>query len=211
MSVANVILESHRVRLVGDTLAYLDRQPVQFNRKVRVVRSAALAFTVRGLVALADEVEERSHRWACFESALHCITADLRMAPPQYFPNGAEVTVMGWHGGRAQASRLLVLAKDGAPNVQRIDLKPGVYLAPTLGNQVIPAGMTDDQLVKVACLQQAIAVRHGLNMCVGGDIELTEINAAGISIRKIGEYPDKDVTISRIAKSVHAALAQAAA
>lgn len=211
MSVANIILEPQRVRLVSDTLAYRNRAPVRFGRKVRICEDIGVAFTVRGLVALGDRIESRADEWACFESMVQSIAAFLPGGPVHYFPSGAEVTVLGWHAGAPKASRLLALVNDGKVTVRRIDLATGVYLAPSLGAQKIPAAMSDEQLTKVAQLQQAIALRHGLNMCVGGDIEVTEITATGLAVRKIGEYPDKAMTAARIAKLPEGDLSQAAA
>ena len=82
--------------------------------------------------------------------------------------------------------------------MRRDDLSPGVYLAPSIGKHVIPLNLDDDQMLKIAFLQQDIAIRHRLNLCVGGDVELTEVDEHGISVRKLGEYPDKSVVAEQI-------------
>lgn len=75
------------------------------------------------------------------------------------------------------------------------------YLAPSLGAQDIPVELSDAQLCAVAKIQQTLSRKHGLNMCIGGDIELTTITAEGIETTKIGEYPDKAIMERRMASA----------
>lgn len=204
MTVANVLLERNRVRLVSDTVGYRGKEPVCFNRKVYPVEHAGLAYMVRGFRALALHLQSHACEWADFDSAILAISEVLEIAPARLIQGGnSEVTIIGWsekeNGPRV--ARLLATAGPDQTTIRRFDLRPGVYLAPSLGCHSIPADMTDDQLLKVAILQQEIATRHGLNICVGGDVELTTVDAGGISIQKIGEYPNKAFTAERIAKA----------
>lgn len=199
MSVANIVLEPHRARLISDTVGYRDKEPASLQRKVHVADKARIVFTARGLVMLGDVLEDLSQEWTDFEAAIERAAAALRVMPATMFPGGgSEVTMLGWHQGGPKVSRLLVTVDDGAVSVRRIDLPQGVYLAPSLGKHQIPAALTDEQILKVAHLQQDIAIRHGLNICVGGDVEVTTIDATGITVRKIGEYPNKAQTIAKM-------------
>jgi hypothetical protein len=202
MTVSNVILEQVRGRLVSDTLGYRGKEPATILRKIRVVERANMVLTVRGLRDLASVIEDGAALCDSLPAALVVMAADLADAPARYLPaHGAEVTAMGWHDGRVRCSRLLATFGDqGKVSVQMIDLEPGVYLAPSLGNHTLPADMTDDQIVKVALLQQEISIRHGLNICVGGDVEMASIDVTGITICKLAEYPDKAKTLARIAR-----------
>lgn len=198
MSVANVFLEADRIRIVTDTVGYLGTVPAAFRRKVHLSPAASVAVTARGLSALGDAIAERSGEWISFSAALAVIMQDLEEAPARYFPCGAEVTVAGFNEGAAAVQRFFVKqGKEGA--IGCFTLAAGSYLAPSLGSHSIPAKLTEQQMVKIALLQQDLAVRHGLNICVGGDIELTEITRDSASICKIGEYPNKAATADAIA------------
>ena len=201
MTVANVILETHRVRLVTDTVGYRQKEPACFARKVRQIEGLGLAMIVRGLRSLGDVMEETIVDCTDFEAAIAEMHRVLETAPSDYLPGGgAEVTALGYFGGSARAVRLLATIVDSSVSVRRVDLEPGVYLAPTLGTHALPTDMTEAQMLKVALLQQGIAVRHGLNICIGGDVELTTVDETGIATVKLGEYPDKALMAARIAK-----------
>jgi hypothetical protein len=201
VTVANILLEKDRVRLVSDTVGYRGKEPAALERKVTLHHGPGVAMIVRGLRALALNLEPIADGCTSFEeviSAMRESITDSELA--EYVPgSGAEVTVLGMVNGVARCSRLLLTVKDGAVTVQRIDLAPGVYLAPTLGQHSLPLDMTDEQAFKVALLQQEIAIKHGLNICIGGDVELATVDASGLSVRKIGEYPNKAMTVARIA------------
>jgi hypothetical protein len=204
MTVANLLVEPMRIRLLTDTVGYRGKDPADFCRKVYLVENASIAFVVRGFRALGHVLQKESAEWSGIDAAIDGIAALLREAPARFLQNGmSEVTVIGWHRGNdcPRAVRLLAKAQPESITVRQFDLEPGAYLAPTLGNHPIPADMTDQQLLKVAILQQEIATKHGLNICIGGDMELTTIDAAGVTVRKIGEYPNKAFTAERIARS----------
>lgn len=202
MTVSNVLLGADAIQLVTDTLAYIDREPATMHRKVRLAPGAHVAFVVRGLVKLAWYLEAASVYWTSFESALAITSIELADIDAGFLRDGlAEVTISGWQDG-PRASRLLVSHDCGGRRlVRRVDLTAGAYLAPSLGQHELPAEMTEEQLVKVAFLQQEIAVRHKLNLCVGGDVELTTIDQNSMFVRKIAEYPDKALTLERIRNS----------
>lgn len=203
MTVSNVLFEDDRIRLVSDTVGYIDRNPVVFHRKIRVVRHARVVFMVRGRRVLADELEARSVAWPNFEQAVIGISTHLVQADEGLFQKGglAEISVAGWDHDRPRFSRLMAtLGADGV-DMRRVDLSPGAYLAPSLGSHPIPAAMTDEQLLKVSLLQQEISIRHGLNICIGGDIEIATIDAKHIGVRKLGEYPNKRLTEAQVRRA----------
>lgn len=204
MSVANVIFEPHRLRLVGDTVAYRGKEPVQLNRKVHIVKHAHVAFTVRGLSKIGWVMERCTKDWRDFESSISQAAEILSLLPENYFQKDhptSETTILGWRDGQAQVTRLGAERIAGRVRILRVDLVPGVYLAPSLGAHQIPASLSDEQILKVALLQQSIAIKHGLNICVGGDVEVTTVTADTIETRKIGEYPDKRMTEALIARA----------
>ncbi|HEY8947388.1 MAG TPA: hypothetical protein VIM56_00745 [Rhizomicrobium sp.] len=215
MTVANVVLEPHCARLVQDTLSYWRKKPYRLNRKIKIVSQSQLVFTVRGNVAISDIFEDLDHNFRDFETALSIMSHAIEEMPREWFKeSGAEVTVLAWEGCGPKASRIKISSKkdyslrdgrlvnDSADNigVERFDLVPGVYLAPSLGRHDIRSDLSDEQLLKIAILQQEISLRHKLNMCVGGDIEIATIDASGVSVRTLGEYPNKALTIAQIGK-----------
>jgi hypothetical protein len=215
MTVSNVILEPHRVRLMQDTLIYRHKKPFGLDRKMKIVKNSGLVFTVRGDVAIGDVLEDLDHNFSDFETAIAIIGYAVSKMSLKWIRDGAEITVLAWDNGQPKASRIKVspekeyaltgsgvinTAPAGAITVRRFDLSPGVYLAPSLGSHDIKTDLTDEHLLKIAFLQQEIALRHNLNMCVGGDVEVVTIDAAGITVRKLGEYSNKALTIVQIAK-----------
>lgn len=196
MSVANVIVGPGGVRLVTDTVSYFGRKPLRFVRKATARPAARLAFTVRGLHGVGRRLAEQSEDWGSFGAAVEDISATLIALPAALLDIGAEVTLAAWTG-QPVCVRFLMRPGDAAP--ARFDMPPGVYLAPTLGPVDIPATVSDGQLVAIAHLQQEMAVKHGLNMAVGGDIELTVVHAHGAETRVIGAYPDKALMARRMA------------
>ena len=85
------------------------------------------------------------------------------------------------------------------------------YLTPSLGKQDIPVDLTEAQICNVARVQQELSRKNNLNLCIGGDIELTTITADGAEIAKIGEYADKLLMDRRIARATPDMRARAAA
>lgn len=201
MTVSNVLLEPHRARLVTDTLGYVGKQPATFLRKPKIVPHAKLAFVVRGYKSLADLLSQCQNAWADIEAALADVAEAVPMAPLHLFALGCEITMLGWHDGQAKAARLVATTRNGRARVRRFDLAAGAHLAPSLGQHDIPATITDEQIVRIALLQQEIATKHGLNMCVGGDIEIVTVDVTGVSIRKMAEYPNKAMTAASIARA----------
>jgi len=202
MSVANIILEKNRGRLITDTVGYLGKEPAVLERKVRLLESPGVAMTVRGLQKLDWELEPVASACKSYDEVMSVLEEEILDYTPanSFQKSGSEVTVLGMVNGEVRCSRLLVTIRDGDISIQRVDLAPGVYLAPTLGQHSLPLSMTDEQVLKVAFLQQDIAVKHGLNICIGGDVEVATVDAAGMTVRKIGEYPNKAMTVARIAE-----------
>ncbi len=204
MTVANIIFEPNQVRLITDTVGYRGKSPASFHRKVWPVAHARLAFVVRGYRDLAEDLHDRAGQWSNFQTCVSDLATTLKTVPTRLLQSGnSEITILGWEQDRRgpMVSRLLVREFQGDIVIRRFDLAWGVYLAPSLGTHQFPAGLTDDQICKIARLQQDISLRHGLNLCVGGDIEVTTIDAQAVTVRKIGEYPDKAVTAARIAQA----------
>lgn len=204
MSVANIMLEANRVRLQCDTVAYRDKSPAQLHRKITIVESAHLALSVRGLVTFGNIIRERAPFWSCFTEAIEDISHAVGHLPRNVAPEGAEIALVGWEQGAPRAARLTVLSVKTL-SVARVDLLPGSHLAPTIGAHSIPPGMSNAQLHQMAVLQQDLCLKHGLNMCVGGDVEVAEVTAAGISIMALGEYPNKAETVAAIERRALAA------
>lgn len=202
MTVSNVIVEQDRVRLVSDTLYYRNKKPVYMASKIGIAEAAGVAFIVRGLAYHGDVLEGSCGIWRGIDDALFAVQYHFSTCEIDVFSKSptAEATIIGWKGDKPIVARLLADVESGAVRVRRIDLEPGVYLAPTLGSHEIPAALTEEQIIKIALLQQSLSLKYNLNMCVGGDIELATVGSGGVSIRKIGEYPDKALTERRIAK-----------
>jgi len=158
MTVSNVIFEPDRIRIVTDTLSYRNKQPVAFNRKVGLAVGDTVALIVRGYRALQMQLLEHAEDWKSFSSAAHYLEEDLRQMPQRFLSDaGAEITIAGLMGDGLAVTRFGVFRDvSGDITVRRLDLSPGVYLAPTLGSHDIPAGMTDGQLFKVALLRDRI-------------------------------------------------------
>lgn len=213
MTVANLVVEPHRARLVADTVGYIGKTPAVMHRKIRTSPTAGLAFMARGRSILAGLLEERSRGWASFETAVGEVRAALEIVPSAYLCDGdiGAVSLLGWTGDRPRVARISSRLRGQQRVVEYEEIGEGVHLAPGLGSHSIPTALTDDQLVKVAILQQEISVKHGCNLCIGGDIEVAEVTAAGVIVRKIGSYPDKVLTQARIAKADALALEEVAA
>lgn len=202
MTVSNVVFERDRIRLVSDTVAYRDKKPVLLHRKIGIAERASVAFIVRGLSYHGDVLEGSCDIWrnfdeAAFAAEYHFSSCDLGMFSKA---KTAEATIVGWKDGAPIVTRLLADVENGAIRVRRVDLDQGVYLAPTLGKHQIPSALTEEQIVKIALLQQSLSIKYNLNMCVGGDIEMATVTADGVTIQKLGEYPDKALTEKRIEK-----------
>lgn len=204
MTISNVIFEGGRVRLVSDTLSYRNKSPVAFGRKIRVIEDADFAVVVRGQVALGDQIEGRAERCESFSFACGYFGECLQTVPQRLLKSsGAEVTIAGIRQGQLAVTRFMLRIVNGDVAVNRFDLEPGVYLAPSLGSHTIPPDMTDEQLFRVALLQQDISLRNNLNMCIGGDVEVATLEVGKpITIRKLGEYPDKAKTAKLIARAL---------
>jgi hypothetical protein len=213
MTVSNIIFEPQKIRVVTDTLSYRNKQPVAFNRKIGLILGDSAALVVRGYRALALALQERAEGWRSYSDAAHGLEMDLRQMPQRFLSDaGAEVTLAGLGGSGLAVIRFAVFRIAGDIAVRRLDLPPGVYLAPTLGSHDIPASMTDDQLLRVALLQQELSLQHNLNMCVGGDVELTTIEPGRpASIRTLGEYPNKAFSARQVARAKSADIETAAA
>jgi hypothetical protein len=203
MTVSNVIFESHRIRIVTDTLSYRNKQAVAFSRKVGLILNESAALVVRGYRALAVALQEHAEDWKSYSDAARGLEINLRQMPQRFLnESGAEVTLAGHGDSGLAVTRFAVFRVAGDIAVRRLDLAPGVYLAPTLGSHDIPVGMTDDQLLRVALLQQELSLQHNLNMCVGGDVELTTIEPGRpASIRTLGEYPNKAFSARQVARA----------
>lgn len=213
MSVANIALTDRQVQIVTDTCTYDGKQPVEWNRKVALRSDARLALTLRGKRWLAQAFDMASEPWPDFahasEAAPRVIPDLLELGEREGRTpgDGFELTLAGWQDG-PKVMRLIWRPRQ---DVQQYRFAPGVYLTPSLGKQDIPLHLTDDQLVGIAQVQQTVSRKHGLNLCIGGDVELTTVSASGLTIRKIGEYADKEMMSRRIAAATPAMRARAAA
>lgn len=202
MSVSNVILSDRRVAIVSDTVTYLDKAPLRFTHKTRAFPRSRFAVSTRGACRIGDGFEALLATADSFAQAvawtLDAVPAmNEAAADPRLMSYGYEVTLIGIADDAPTATRITYRAT--ADEVERLDLLPGVYMAPSLGHHQIPVDLSDDQIVRLAHAQQAIVVKHGLMMCVGGDVELTTVTLEGVEQRVLAEYPDKAMTLARIA------------
>jgi hypothetical protein len=163
---------------------------------------------VRGRHWIGVGFAEVSRRWVSFNEAqaeAERIMPAIATLDPSAEP-GFEVTLAGWEDG-PRVTRLVYSNGE----VSRYEHAPGVYLAPSLGVLDLSPDLSNEGLVKIATVQQTLTRKHGLNLCVGGDIELTTVWAEGVTVEKIGEYPDKTMMAERMARATPAMLELAAA
>lgn len=191
MSVCNFFLAGDRIVVLTDTLGYVGDRPAIFLDKLAVNAEARLAVTTRGLYGIGYAVERAAASWTGRADAEAAIVAMLPELAAEYADllapgEGAEVTLFGIDGA---PFALRHTWRSGKP-MRRQVFAPGLYLSPTLGKQMQPASVTHEQMRQVALLQQRVAKQHRLNMCVGGDMVITEITAAGVE-QHATPYPDK--------------------
>lgn len=72
-------------------------------------------------------------------------------------------------------------------------LDPGIHLSPAQASLTrmgvkMPETATTEQAIKIAMAQQAMSLRHDLNMCIGGLLHETVIKADGVSQRIVARY-----------------------
>jgi hypothetical protein len=203
MSVVNVIVGTTRAAIVTDTVSYLDKEPIRLRRKAHAFREARFAISTRGACRIGDGFEALVEEAADFAEAVEWVVdaaprmAEITRGDRRLIGAGFEVTLVGWTEDGPAASRITYRSK--SDEVEVLTLQPGVYLAPSLGRLAMPADLDDGQIVRIAHAQQAIVVRNGMLMCVGGDVELTEITAEAVTQRALAPYPDKAMTLARIA------------
>lgn len=203
MSVANLFVSADAVRIQSDTATYIAKQPVEWNCKTAILCDAPLALTVRGRHWIGVGFAEiAAARWKGFDDAVADALAHMEALPALadeaggHTGDGYELTIAAWQDG-PRAVRLIWTPTGG---IQRYDLETGAHLAPSLGQQNIPANPSNDQLIAIAHIQQAVSVRHGLNMAIGGDIQVATVSADGARLETIGTYPDKAVMQKRMAR-----------
>lgn len=209
MSVSNVILSESAVAIVADTCTYLGAEPLKWSRKVSVYPEARLAVSTRGLVWICRTVRGAAGHYSCYENAVPGLADIAATIIPEAAAThhggrmdaGFEITVAGWRDG-PKACRITYHNVPGFERVEVVDLAPGTHLAPSLGRQAIPGDITDDQVIRIAHLQQQVAVKHKLLMCIGGDIEAATVTADGATVRTIGTYPDRELTERRMQRTV---------
>lgn len=201
MSVTNFHLGADRLMILTDSVVYAGKNPVAMHRKIDVNDEARLAVTVLGLVSIGNVYKRLLKQWGSRADAERSIEATAAHAPDDVFlrsdgtRKGYSVTLFGWDNGPFAVR--WNHNPDGSVN--RHDFAPGLYLAPTLGKQQYPATITPDQMRQVAELQQSVAIKHGLTMCIGGWMDLTTIDADGIRVERLADYPNRALTEARIA------------
>lgn len=194
MSVCNFTMAADRLQILTDTLCYVDKRPAAYMRKVKVNEAAGLAIVTRGKVSLGDIISNAVMRLSTAENAVGILAAafdritDGMIGGPG---RGEEATLFGFDDGQPFAIRF---SRPYGEQVMRYSLTPGTYLAPTLGDHPLPAAVTVEQMQRLALVQQQVSKKHGLSMCIGGEMELTTITADGIAVETLGEYADKALT-----------------
>lgn len=198
MTVANIFIEDDRIRIVSDTVLYANKQPVMFvESKVAFDSDKRLAVITRGRVWQGERVNAMAlGPWSGFDEAVEAARYQMDVFRADGLP--LEATVCGMDGDKARAVALFLPA--GGDEVQTLDLTPGVYLRPSLGRYEFPrASSIDDlQLARLAFAQQQLSKEHGLNMCVGGDVQVTTISNEGVTQAKLCEYRDKAIVAKRM-------------
>ena len=214
MSVVNIILRDSDVRIVCDTCTYDQKQPVQWNRKITVRPGPRIALAVRGRHWIGVGLQAVADQWGNYDQAVAGVLGSIPLIMEQGRDVGEsfEVTIAGWQDG-PKVTRIFhrVAEKRRPAETKRYEFEPGFYLTPSLGKHDLPVDVGDTQICNVARVQQEMSRKKNLNLCIGGDIELTTITAEGAEIAKIGEYADKQLMDRRIARATPDMRARAAA
>lgn len=199
MSVCNFHLTTDEIVIVTDTVGYAGDAPAQFSRKVAINHAAGLVVSVRGPVRVGNMIDDLVRRARTRAHAEELITAALVNVEdrfPEAEKAGCEPTLFGWDEDGPFVVRF---KKWPSQPAERLVYGSGVYLAPTLGAQQYPERLSDEQWTRIALVQQALVKKHGLMMCIGGQVERTRITAGGIALDVLADYPDRAETEAAVA------------
>lgn len=203
MSVCNFFLAADRLMILTDSVQYAGKEPAALGSKIHLNEPAGLAVTVLGLTLIGETYARLLQGWGNREQAELGIEALIEACPPSVMVRkdgslrGYTVTLFGWES-RAPFVKRWNHHPDGT--VSRYTFEPGLYLTPSFGKQQQPADVTPEQMRQVAELQQRLATRNGLTMCIGGWMDVTTIDADGVRTERLADYPDLATTERRIAR-----------
>jgi hypothetical protein len=198
MSVCNTLLTDDRVVIYTDTVGYVREAPAILQTKVHVANG--MAISTRGLGVVGDVLKKAIEINDDVHSAyMHLWDLVGRVPDAVFAHQGVEVTLAGWDEVGPILFRFYRMrAKDP---VRALPFGMGWTMAPTLGARAYPLDVTRDQAIALAMVQQKIARKHGLLMCIGGDLEETTVDADGARTITVAEYPDKAKTIRLIGET----------
>lgn len=208
MSVINVILDTQGGRIYTDTLMYSAFGPAKpvglAQAKCHMGEGFAMAF--RGLALFSLAVRKMLDGCEGYDAAvahLGCRVTETQMAAfiadelasrrMSGRGDATEVTICGHSPktGRVTAYQR-TFRHDGATSLKV--LPNGIHLSPAQASLErsglkLPPTATTEQAVKMALVQQAMSLRHDLNMCIGGLLHETSITPAGVTQRIVARYP----------------------
>lgn len=192
MSVCNVLVAEDRIAFYTDEAGYIGKEPVMLAPKVLVANG--MMITTRGDARAGDLLADMLWRLPNVDDARAVMAEVLTNAPEAALGDGVEATLAGWADGPV-CYRLTRIP----PHPLKVTrMEKGWFMAPTLGDHAYPADITTDQAIRLAMLQQAIVRKHGMVLCVGGDLHESVVDADGARDRVVASYPDKADMIARI-------------
>lgn len=201
MSVVNLLVLPDRVHAFTDTMQYQDGKPAGLMGP-KAVASDNGRFTIitRGLTdagrVVTDFVRSAPDLHHA-EGAAAAIMNEARKVKAKRPDMRVEVTLIGEHGGAMRVSRFLL--PEHGTDVRFSILAPGLYLEPAPPGLVLaaPVDRVHERLVKLALVQQAVAVKHGFTMCIGGVLHCTEVDRTGMRQSIAAVYPGYDQHAAR--------------
>ncbi|SOD96644.1 hypothetical protein [Caenispirillum bisanense] len=204
MTVSNIYLEPHRVRIQQDTVQYYastGKPAALVDSKTHVLPDAPVAVACRGLVHFSDYIESALKPARSFDEAVALaetayVVADFERADGK----GFETTIAGVDANGT--ARAVVLWAPGDGSVTRTDLTPGSYLRPDLGDvaHLVKPDLDDERLFRVALVQQKVAHDNRLLMTVGGSCTVVEITRDGVKEKVLGDYPGRSGIEAQLAR-----------
>jgi hypothetical protein len=186
MSLLIAVVGSERVTFATDTLTYRDRKPVG-TVPTKTFIGSGFAIATRGTVGAIETAIDRLIGNPDFRSAVESVDEafDAVRAHPQFTPDVAvELTIAGLADGKPRCRRFSLAGVD-------LPMGPGAYCFPDLGRP-LPAHVSDAQLVKVAQVVERIAREREWRLCIGGRLNLTTVDAAGIRQNEVDAFGGAD-------------------
>lgn len=157
----------------------------------------SFAVVTRGIVRAGDAVKAVANQFTDIDSAipaLERIHDDIARAKR----DGDDIlnidtTVMGFSKEIDDFAVYRWEMKESKTSMTLTSLARGMHLAPGFPgtkNPSLPLVLSDEQIAKIALAQHTTSKKMDYNMCIGGEMHLTDITKSGIVQRTIGQYPD---------------------